>query len=49
MEKMRVGFCLAVGCVVAWALVTAYHVEPKAAAMSGWTGVSGTQYLIHLT
>jgi len=39
MSKVRVGIGVLVSCVAAWALVTAYHVEPKTAAMSGWTRV----------
>jgi hypothetical protein len=37
MNRTKVGICLAVSCAAAWALVNAYHVEPKTAAMSGWT------------
>jgi len=37
MEKMRVSFCIAVTCAASWALVTAYHIAPRTAAMSGWT------------
>jgi len=37
MNKARVCGGIAASCVAAWALVTAYHVEPRTAAMSGWT------------
>ncbi len=37
MRKARVSVCVVVSSVAAWALVTAYHIDPKTAAMSGWT------------
>jgi hypothetical protein len=37
MKKLKISLCIAVGCAVSWALVTAYHVDPRTAAMSGWT------------
>ena len=37
MQTLRVSLCMLVSCVVSWALVSAYHVEPRTATMSGWT------------
>jgi len=36
-NRVKVGICLAVCYAAAWALVNAYHVEPRTQAMSGWT------------
>ena len=37
MSRTRVSIGIAVSCAAVWALVTAYHIDPKTAAMSGWT------------
>jgi len=36
-NKTSISFGILASCVAAWALVTAYHVEPVKAAWSGWT------------
>jgi hypothetical protein len=36
-NKTIISIGILASCVAAWALVTAYHVEPRTAAMSGWT------------
>jgi hypothetical protein len=36
-NKTIISIGILASCVTAWALVTAYHVEPRTAAMSGWT------------
>ena len=37
MRKLNVGLCIVLSYAVSWALVSAYHVEPRTAGQSGWT------------
>ena len=37
MRKSDVGLGIVLSCVASWALLSAYHVEPRTAGQSGWT------------
>jgi hypothetical protein len=37
LRKLNVGLGIVLSCVASWALVSAYHVEPRTAGQSGWT------------
>jgi hypothetical protein len=37
LKKSYVSLCVALSCAASFALVSAYHVEPRTAGQSGWT------------